>query len=415
MMRRYGLPYKGSKNAIADWVIQHLPESGTLVDLFCGGCAVTHAALLSGKWERIIANDLHGDVPQLFMDAIAGKYTTETEKRWISREDFFRLKDTDAYVRLCWSFGNDSHAYLYAKEIEPFKKRLHELVFADTVAERMSAWRAFVAEFNRLNRDVDALSGKARRLCAECGAAPVERADGSIDAENTRESVFRAHSKEIREYMRAALRDSEKRASDVDRLLGTNGMAGHYFGESQWALPTEEAYEKMKTIIPGLTIPWAVLNEKLNKLESLQGLQSLQSLQGLQGLQRLQGLQSLQSLQGLQGLQGLQVSGLDYRNVKIPGDAVVYCDIPYNCTADSYGVRFDRAAFLDWADIQTAPIIISEYCIDDDRFTTLAEIEKRQLMQGAKHQKKVTERLYCLKRQADEIRARLTLQEKMAI
>lgn len=396
-MRRYGLPYKGSKNAIADWVIQHLPESGTLVDLFCGGCAVTHAALLSGKWERIIANDLHGDVPQLFMDAIAGKYTTETEKRWISREDFFRLKDTDAYVRLCWSFGNDSHTYLYAKEIEPFKKRLHELVFADTVAERMSAWRAFVAEFNRLNRDVDVLSGKARRLCAECGAASVERADGSIDAENTRETVFRAHSKEIREYMRAALRDSEKRVSDVDRLLGTKGMAGHYFGESQWALPTEEAYEKMKTIISGLTIPLAMLNEKLNKLQSLQS------------------LQRLQKLQKLQGLQGLQVSGFDYRDVKIPGDAVVYCDIPYNCTADNYGVRFDRAAFLDWADIQTAPIIISEYCIDDDRFTMLAEIEKRQLMQGAKHQKKVTERLYCLKRQADEIRARLTLQEEMAI
>lgn len=388
MARKYGLPYQGSKNAIADWVIEHLPGSGTLVDLFCGGCAVTHAALLSGKWERIIANDLHGDAPQLFMDAIAGKYTTETEKRWISREDFFRLKDTDAYVRLCWSFGNDGNTYLYAKEIEPFKKRLHELVFADTVAERMSAWRAFVAEFNRLNRDMDVLSGKARRLCAECGAAPVERADGSIDAENTRKSVFRAHSKEIREYMRAALRDSEKRASDVDRLLGTNGMAGHYFGESQWELPTEEAYEEMKTIIPGLTVPWATLNEKLNTLEILQRLQSLQSL---------------------------QVSGLDYRDVKIPGDAVVYCDIPYNCTADNYGVRFDRAAFLDWADIQTAPIIISEYCIDDDRFTMLAEVEKRQLMQGAKHQKKVTERLYCLKRQADEIRARLTLQEKMAI
>ena len=397
MMRRYGLPYKGSKNAIADWVIEHLPESGTLVDLFCGGCAVTHAALLSGKWERIIANDLHGDVPQLFMDAIAGKYTTETEKRWISREDFFRLKDTDAYVRLCWSFGNDSHTYLYAKEIEPFKKRLHELVFADTIAERMSAWRAFVAEFNRLNRDVDVLSGKARRLCAECGAASVERADGSIDAENTRESIFRAHSKEIREYMRAALRDSEKRASDVDRLLGTNGMAGHYFGESQWALPTEEAYEEMKTIIPELTIPWTMLNEKLNTLESLQRLQRLQRLQGLQRLQRL------------------QVSGFDYRDVEIPGDAVVYCDIPYNCTADNYGVRFDRAAFLDWADVQTAPIIISEYCIDDDRFTMLAEIEKRQLIQRSKHQKKVTERLYCPKRQADEIRARLTLQEKMTI
>jgi len=33
---------------------------------------------------------------------------------------------------------------------------------------------------------------------------------------------------------------------DVDAILGTNGMAGHYFGSSQWALPTPDAYEKLR-------------------------------------------------------------------------------------------------------------------------------------------------------------------------
>ena len=46
----YGLPYQGSKNAIAEWVIGQLPEAETFVDLFCGGCAITHAAMLSGKY-----------------------------------------------------------------------------------------------------------------------------------------------------------------------------------------------------------------------------------------------------------------------------------------------------------------------------------------------------------------------------
>ena len=68
-MHTYGLPYKGSKSAIAPWVAEHLPAADTLVDLFCGGCAVTHAAILSGKWNTIIANDIHGDVPELFLDA----------------------------------------------------------------------------------------------------------------------------------------------------------------------------------------------------------------------------------------------------------------------------------------------------------------------------------------------------------
>ena len=32
----------------------------------------------------------------------------------------------------------------------------------------------------------------------------------------------------------------------VDECLGTSGMAGHYFGASQWALPTEGAYAKLR-------------------------------------------------------------------------------------------------------------------------------------------------------------------------
>jgi len=33
--------------------------------------------------------------------------------------------------------------------------------------------------------------------------------------------------------------------SEADRAMGTNGMAGHYFGASQWGLPTWEAYQAM--------------------------------------------------------------------------------------------------------------------------------------------------------------------------
>ena len=34
---RYGLPYKGSKNAIAEWIVSELPKSKYFVDLFFGG------------------------------------------------------------------------------------------------------------------------------------------------------------------------------------------------------------------------------------------------------------------------------------------------------------------------------------------------------------------------------------------
>ena len=53
----YGVPYMGSKNRIAKDIIDLLPSGNRLVDLFAGGCAITHCALLSGKWSRILNND----------------------------------------------------------------------------------------------------------------------------------------------------------------------------------------------------------------------------------------------------------------------------------------------------------------------------------------------------------------------
>lgn len=124
---KYGLPYKGSKNKLAERIVRLLPKRTHLVDLFCGGCAVSHAALLMGKYEHIHINDINWMCPTLFIDALQGKYNNET--RWITREDFFRLKDTDPYVAFVWSFGNNLRDYLYSREIEPLKKAIHYAIF----------------------------------------------------------------------------------------------------------------------------------------------------------------------------------------------------------------------------------------------------------------------------------------------
>lgn len=124
---KYGLPYKGSKNKLAERIVRLLPKRTHLVDLFCGGCAVSHAALLMGKFEHIHINDINWMCPTLFIDALNGKYNNE--KRWISREDFFRLKDTDPYIAVVWSFGINLRNYLYSKEIEPLKKAIHYAMF----------------------------------------------------------------------------------------------------------------------------------------------------------------------------------------------------------------------------------------------------------------------------------------------
>lgn len=122
----YGLPYQGSKSSIAENIISALPRAEYFVDLFFGGGALTHCAMLSGKYKRYIVNDIVPYGMDLFCDAIDGKY--RDEKRWVSREDFFALKDTDPYVRLCWSFGSDCRTYLYSREIEDYKHCFHMAV-----------------------------------------------------------------------------------------------------------------------------------------------------------------------------------------------------------------------------------------------------------------------------------------------
>jgi site-specific DNA-methyltransferase (adenine-specific) len=54
---------------------------------------------------------------------------------------------------------------------------------------------------------------------------------------------------------------------DVDAFLGTNGMAGHYFGASQWNLPTEDAYRKIQEHCRGHFLrPWSSMRKEQNGL-----------------------------------------------------------------------------------------------------------------------------------------------------
>ena len=247
----FGLPYMGSKNSIAKKIVAVLPRATHFYDLFCGGCAITHVAMLSGKWEQYHINDL-SMMPQLFVDAVNGKYANE--RRWISREDFMRLKDTDPYVACVWSFGNRCQTYMYGKDVEPFKKALHEVHFAETKEQRTEAMARY------------------RRLLAE------------VDRELTKDQKTRSGN-----------------------------------------------------------------------------LECLQSLQRLQRLQRLQ---------------------LDYRDVPIEDDAVIYCDPPYADTHEYKADGFDHDAFYSWCLEQTQPLFISEYNMPKDEFVCVAEWRKASLFRS---------------------------------
>lgn len=123
----YGLPYMGSKSKMVKHIVPLFPPADNFVDLFAGGGAVTHYAMTTAKYKHFVFNDINPLMPKAFGMALNGEF--ENEKRWISREEFFRLRDTDLYVAICFSFGNNLSTYMYNEEIEPIKEAYHYALF----------------------------------------------------------------------------------------------------------------------------------------------------------------------------------------------------------------------------------------------------------------------------------------------
>ena len=345
MAENYGLPYAGSKSRIAHWVIDHLPRGRVLIDAFAGGCAITHRALLSQKWQTVIANDINGKYPQLFADAMHGQY--RDEKRWISREDFERLKSKDAFVACCWSFGNNVRHYMYSKAIEPYKRALHYAIVFDDFAPM-------------------------QELMPEVAQAVRDAIQGQNDLHDRRITAQKVIVKTL------------KRLTDDNYLHSV--------------IQNNPLY---RTILH--TSRNAPSLQRLQSLQSLQSLESLQRLKSLESLERLERLQSLQSLESLESLESLRLTSLSYDEIDIPDGAVVYCDPPYHaCDKSLYdgtAKAFDHNAFYDWcvSVSKTNPIFISEYSIEDDRFEIVAEKQKMTSMASVKAFN-VTERLYTVKK-----------------
>ena len=351
-MSKYGLMYQGSKNRIAEKIIDLLPPADNLYDLFAGGCAITHCALLNGKYKHIYANDIC-DMPKLFMDAINGKYANED--RWISREEFFANID-DPYMKSVWSFGGVGTSYMYSKKLEPFKKALwFAIMFND--------WTDFeVLMPETVSRCKNALIG---------------------------------------------LSDKKDRRLKLQRELTKYVKENEAEGNHNWMMHPLYSQIKRRTY-QGNLLHCAKKLESLKSLESLERLETLQSqkrrtYQGdlmyyvqnleIQSLERLESLQSIESANKKDINDVLTICKKSYEEVPILPNSVIYCDIPYYSTAGYNKSDFDYDKFYDWCMKQTAPIYISEYWMPEDRFECVMTTEVVRKCSAIKCNK-VTEKLF---------------------
>ena len=154
------MPYQGSKSRIAEWVVDVLPKSHTLVDLFAGGGAVTHCALVKGKYERIIANDMT-DSMMVFCAAINGEF--DGYAACPSREEWLAYRDTDTALALLHSFGNDKTTYLWGEELEAVKRPASLMVSSPSLWERYKWYHRFIDALAEYIKDKE-LDSTTKRL-----------------------------------------------------------------------------------------------------------------------------------------------------------------------------------------------------------------------------------------------------------
>ena len=334
----YGLPYKGSKSGIVKDLVAVLPSGERLVDLFCGGCAVTDYAMKkTGKYRKFLVNDLDTMLPATYLRALRGGFTGED--RWISREEFHRLKDEEPYVSLCFSFGSNRTTYMYGPDIEPYKEAIHSIVFWEDYG-KMEALCPAVVEI--AHEYCDGKDRKGRRLAFGKAVAAHIKEMGSVEYWQSN-PMFRAVKVKWSE---------DRRGMACSEILGS------------------------------------ITDAELYGQQSLQSLERLQALESLERLERLDGIRQDSSI---------TATNSDYRDYAHEEGDVVYCDPPYANTGQYKVGDFDSAAFWEWASTRDYPVYVSEYSAPND-FVSIWSKEKRSLFNGKKQSALKAEHLFVHRR-----------------
>ena len=336
--QKYGISYTGNKQKIAKYIFEHLPDGKRFVDLFGGGGAMTHYAMLNcqGKFDEFLYNDINPLIVDLFKRAVEGEFNPSVFKpKFITKEEYTKTHLSDGYVAYLWSFGNNNNKdYLFGENLVEFKEKAHNwIVFGDKEALSYLEKHykdSYYWHIKELYQGDDYVL--ARKMYANV----------ILKIEAVRVCVA---------YGDRNVYDCFKDLSFVEFL----------------DLSNKEIVEAINKYCPDIpkknyknTSDKVKLHE-LKQLQQLQQLQQLERLEQLQQLQQLERLQQLQQLEQLQQLQQLEITNMSYVDFKPRKGDVIYCDIPYDSKTVKYENEFDADAFFEWCKKQSVPIYYSYY------------------------------------------------------
>lgn len=125
MVKSYGIPYQGSKNKIAEYIVYCVlapaavgKKGVRLIDAFGGGGAITACAALSGFFDEIVYNDLNSELCNFVKETFKGENTEKLKNIGFVLRDVFKNPGTEFYKKLLFSFGENMIDYAFSPDNE---------------------------------------------------------------------------------------------------------------------------------------------------------------------------------------------------------------------------------------------------------------------------------------------------------
>ena len=352
MKKTFGLPYMGGKNATAENIVSMLPRGRRLLDLFGGGASVTHAALVSDRFEQIIYND----VDPLIVDMINQLITEPIPPlRFVGHDEFKERCKVDPMVFFCWKFPNAKLDYVFG----PGKEKLHELIFKlheEREKGSLGEYRFQMAMIDPQGWTVDALE--------KAGIY-----NFTTDEVKHAERKILSHSDKIRELLNTSLKEHGK---TVDYCVSiTNAATSRLFQKSQQQVPDMKTLKDLERG-GAITVSKELLDEidkykdAVKELQYMKDCRKAYKADWADVVRLIHPRASYRRLAVFsdclkQNADRITISNGEYNTVEVlPGD-VIYLDPPYQNKEGYTSGGLDYDALTDWIKGHSAnPVYISE-------------------------------------------------------
>lgn len=336
---KYGVGYVGSKNTIATDIINALPSGNRLIDLFGGGGAITHCATLSNKYNTVVYNDYDQPVVEAIINAICGVYNLDTFTPQWVSREDFKAKKSE-----------DG----YIKIAWSFSNNGIDYVFSKQVTYlKKCLWNYIILN----NITSDNITDNILLMLFPSLATFVNG-----DTIKLRMTQFRYYT------------------SMFDKGHWEDDIINRIYHTDQY--PIQEAQDYFRSLNPHGHI---------------------KDLFRLPPIERLERFENLSALHHYYDRNQLIITCDDYRNYVHQTGDVVYCDIPYEQSANKmnkFNKWFCYQDFYDWALSRNYDVYFSSYY--DTKLLEFADIiwskTKNVLINKDTNSKKKLECLYKIKR-----------------